>query len=147
MTPQLESPDISELGTALLDLRTTQPELAGALARALGVVTREAGRNPRFARSLAQAVAGGEDSRSSPPRRTGRRAPGVIDPFAVYSDGGEETLRARLSELSLDQLRDIVAEHAMDHDRLAMKWKAPNRVIERILDKVKSRSTKGSAFR
>lgn len=35
----------------------------------------------------------------------------------------------------------------MDHDRLAMKWKNSDRVIERILEKVQTRSTKGSAFR
>ncbi|GAB3269394.1 hypothetical protein GCM10027449_03650 [Sinomonas notoginsengisoli] len=49
--------------------------------------------------------------------------------------------------MDLEHLRDIVAEHGMDHDRLAMKWKDPNRVIERIVDKVAARATKGSAFR
>jgi hypothetical protein len=33
----------------------------------------------------------------------------------------------------------------MDHDRLAMKWKDPERVIGRIVERVGVRSAKGSA--
>jgi len=71
----------------------------------------------------------------------------VLDPFAVFSESGEDGLRGRLGELSLDQLRDIVAEHGMDSDRLAMRWKDPMRVIDRIVERVASRRAKGSAFR
>lgn len=71
----------------------------------------------------------------------------MIDPFAVFGDTGEDGLRTRLGELSLDQLRDIVAEHGMDNDRLAMKWKDSARVIDRIVERVASRFAKGSAFR
>lgn len=35
----------------------------------------------------------------------------------------------------------------MDHDRLAMKWKDPTRVIDRIVERVVARAAKGSAFR
>jgi hypothetical protein len=44
-------------------------------------------------------------------------------------------------------LRDIVAEHGMDNDRLAMKWKDSARVIDRIVERVASRLAKGPAFR
>jgi hypothetical protein len=71
----------------------------------------------------------------------------VLDPFAVFNDAGEDGLRGRLGELTLDQLRDIVAEHGMDNDRLAMKWKDPARVIDRIVERVAARLAKGSAFR
>ena len=56
-------------------------------------------------------------------------------------------LRTRLDALDLEGLRDIVAEHRMDSDRLAMKWKARDRVIGRIIDRVEARTAKGSAFR
>ena len=49
--------------------------------------------------------------------------------------------------LDLEQLRDIVAEHGMDHDRLAMKWKDRQRVITRVVERVAARTAKGSAFR
>jgi hypothetical protein len=71
----------------------------------------------------------------------------MIDPFAVYNDGGEAGLRERLASLDLEQLRDIVSEHGMDYDKLAMKWKTPERVVERIVDRVVTRLAKGSAFR
>jgi hypothetical protein len=70
-----------------------------------------------------------------------------LDPFALYANGGEDGLRTRLEALDLEQLRDIIAEHGMDHDRLAMKWKDQARVVERIVERVGTRSAKGSAFR
>jgi hypothetical protein len=71
----------------------------------------------------------------------------VLDPFAVFGDHGETGLRQRLADLNLEQLRDILAEHGMDHDRLAMKWKDPARVTDRIVEKVAARAAKGSGFR
>lgn len=71
----------------------------------------------------------------------------MIDPFAVFAETGETGLRSSLSELGLEQLRDIVSEHGMDHDRLALKWKDPGRVIDRIVERVESRTAKGAAFR
>ena len=47
-------------------------------------------------------------------RRPHRRHPGVFDPFEIYSASGEDALRTHLHELELDQLKDIVAEHAID---------------------------------
>lgn len=79
--------------------------------------------------------------------RSGRRSPGPLDPFAVYADTGESGLRQALATLDLEQLRDLVAEHGMDHDRLAMKWKSPDRVIGRIVERVEAVSSKGFAFR
>ena len=81
------------------------------------------------------------------PKKINRRAPGVFDPFAVFYEGGSEGLRTRLDALGLEQLRDIVAEHGMDNDRLAMRWKTRDRVISRIIDRVEARAAKGSAFR
>jgi hypothetical protein len=85
--------------------------------------------------------------RKSRPGRAGRRNPGPLDPFSVYADVGEAGLRQVLAPLDLEQLRDIVAQHGMDHDRLAMKWKAMDRVIERIIERVEAVSSKGFAFR
>lgn len=140
--------EVRRAGDTLLRLRDTRGEdLALMLARLLTAIASEAERNPRLARALHAAVAVPEGSETDRPKRPHRRAPGVLDPFAVFGDAGEDGLRARLSELSLDQLRDIVAEHGMDNDRLAMKWKDPARVIDRIVERVASRLTKGSAFR
>lgn len=137
---------IETAADALLKLGISHPELSDVLARLVTVVAAEATRTPRFANAVVAAVSptGGI---SAKPKRAGRRAPGILDPFAIYGDAGEEGLRNRLNELDLEHLRDIVAEHGMDHDRLAMKWKDPDRVIERIVEKVVTRAAKGSAFR
>ncbi|MFF9474841.1 hypothetical protein ACF1E9_19760 [Streptomyces roseolus] len=141
---------VREVDEALTRLGASDPELAATLARFLGVVASEAARTTRFARALGRALMP-PDQQAAPrsaerPRRS-RRAPGVIDPFAVFAETGETGLRSRLSELDLDQLRDIVSEHGMDHDRLALKWKDPQRVIDRIVERVESRTAKGAAFR
>lgn len=81
------------------------------------------------------------------PTRRGRRAPGPWDPYAVYGQVGEQGLKERLAGLELEQLRDIVAEHGMNHDGKAMRWKAADRVIGRIVERVVERAGKGDAFR
>jgi hypothetical protein len=60
---------------------------------------------------------------------------------------GDEVLREKLRALTLDQLRDIVAEYGMDSGRLVMKWKDIDRVTERIVELALARAIKGDAFR
>ncbi len=104
-------------------------------------IVSEAKSNPEFAQRLETALSG-------TPRmaRRRRRAPGAVDPFALFAEG-EDTLRQRLNELDIEQLKDIVAEHGMDQSRLAMKWRTPDRLIELIVNMVRDRSRKGDAFR
>lgn len=140
--------EVRRTGDALLRLGDSRgDDLAMTLARLVTAVAGEAERSTRLARALYAAIAVPEGSQLNRPTRPRRRTPGVLDPFAIFGDAGEDGLRARLGELSLDQLRDIVAEHSMDNDRLAMKWKDPSRVIDRIVERVTTRSAKGSAFR
>jgi hypothetical protein len=123
----------------------------GVLARISTVVAAEAGRSSRFASALSRAVRVPDLAASEEPgkakRPSNRRKPCPFDLFALYAEGQEHGLRARLAALGLEDLRDIVAEHGMDTDRLAMKWKDPQRVVERIVERVMERSWKGSAFR
>lgn len=147
------STDVQLAGEALLKLATSSdPHLASVLARLVQAVAAEASRTQRFARALSRALE--EPSRSKQPthdrdnaRRGNRRSPGPIDPFAIFAEGGEPALREQLATLDLEQLRDIVAEHGMDHDRLAMKWKDLHRIESRIIERVAARASKGSAFR
>lgn len=131
---------------ALHRLKAVRPGLATALDRMFGAVADEACANEAFADRLAGALA--EASLHPGPRPRGsRRDRGPWDPFEVYAQHGEARLRERLSSLELEQLRDIVAEHGMDTDRLAMKWRDPGRVVDRIIDRVVDRAAKGDAFR
>lgn len=155
-TSQAGAPDLADVVTRTADAllllgRNDQRPLAIALARLLRVVADEANRNQDFAGAVRSALtvdeAKGPHQPAGRPRRSNRRAPGPLDPFAVLAEVGEAGLRERLLALDLEQLRDIVAEHGMDHDRLAMRWKDEGRVAERIVDKVRGRNSKGSAFR
>lgn len=83
---------------------------------------------------------------SSARRPANRRPPAVLDPIAIAQQG-EEILREQLAPLTLDQLKDIVADYGMDQDRLVMKWKMPDRVIDRIVHVSIGRARKGEAFR
>lgn len=104
-------------------------------------VVAEAQRNADFAARLEQALA-----TDSPKRTSRRRAPGRLDPFDVLASG-EDTLRIHLAELSVEELKDVVAEHGMDHTKLAMRWRRPERLIELIVNETKARLAKGDAFR
>jgi hypothetical protein len=50
-----------------------------------------------------------------------------------------------MSAISLEQLRDIVAQYGMDPGKLVMKWKDSKRVMDRIVELALVRATKGDA--
>lgn len=109
-----------------------------------GVVLAEIRDNPRFAERVRGALG---NSINTTPRRTGRRPPGPLDPFAVFVAEGESGLRARLEDLSVEELKNVVAEHGMDSSKLAMKWKTADRLVDLVVERVRHRSSKGDAFR
>jgi hypothetical protein len=120
---------LRELCEQLVQRAEAEPDIAATLADRLARVLDEAAKPKR-----------------RPPRRTGRRDTPVLDPFEVYRES-PEVLTARLGELDLEQLRDIVAFYSMDPRRLVMKWKTADRVVAHIVETVQTRSRKGDAFR
>jgi hypothetical protein len=153
---------------AIQGLTSSREELACALANLTAVVAEEASRNAGFARRLDDVLLANRDGGTTAPQpqrklsrresgagtvvvrsqpKRARRDPGPWDPYVVYAELGESGLRQRLNELDLEQLRNIIAEHGMDTDRLAMKWRKPDRLIGRIIDRVVERAAKGDAFR
>lgn len=118
----------------------------------LQAITEAARDNPRFLTDLERALATPGGPRSSPePRglasRPRRRSPASVDPFDILRKVGPAGLRERLSALSLDELRDIVADYRIEPYTLAMKWKTPSRVVDLIAEAIDQRSRKGDAFR
>lgn len=126
------------------------------------VVVDEAARNPEFNRRLEEVLGlsavGGEErpartrvratsaGASAERRSKSRRSPAAVNPIDLAGEG-EEQLRRRLATLTLDELKDVVADYGMDPGRLVMKWKSPVRVVERIVELSMSRARKGDAFR
>jgi hypothetical protein len=101
--------------------------------------------NPTFAARIERALSAPEP-RPVPSPRPHRRKVGPIDPFSSIQRG-EQALRDELEPLDIEQLKDIIAEHAMDRSKLAMKWKSKDRLIAHIIATVDSRFRKGDAFR
>lgn len=133
--------------------------LQNILNRLTKVVLEEAARNPQFKTALNDALGiSTSKKQTSDEKSTGagtsgeikrgknRRPPAVLDPVQLVRSG-EQVLRSNLEKLTLDQLRDIVAEYGMDPSRLVMKWNTPERVIDRIVEISIARAHKGDAFR
>ncbi|GAH95753.1 unnamed protein product [marine sediment metagenome] len=53
----------------------------------------------------------------------------------------------KMTELNIEELKDIIAEQGMDRSKLAMKWKNKERLVSLIITTVESRVHKGDAFR
>lgn len=153
---------------ALLALAAANVELASVLAGVTAVVAEEALQNPQFSARLTEVLLAqrGTVTDAAPPAiapepgaapssrgapkakaRRGRRNPGPWDPFGVYAASGETGLREQLGRLELEQLRDIIAEHGMNSDGLAMRWTKSDRVVSRIVERVVLKAAKGGAFR
>lgn len=123
------------------------------LSALVAVIIEEAVKNESFRSNIEHALGINDHSSAPQPQmggigkqRKGRRTPAVLDPVELARQG-ESVLREKLSALTLDQLRDIVAQYGMDPSKLIMKWKDTSRVIDRIVELALARSTKGDAFR
>jgi hypothetical protein len=131
-----------------------------AIVNLLRVIADEVERNPDFERRVAAALGleeqpkaheqrGMQDELPEAPageRPKNRRPPPVLDPVEV-ARSGEDVLRTRLAALSIEQLKDIVADFGMDPGKLVIKWKTPDRIIDRIVEIAVPRAQKGDAFR
>ena len=134
-------------------------ELKRAMQNLAKEISEEAERNPDFEARIRKALGlpATDDSVShsgqqihahetGSPRRRNRRTPAVLDPVQLAQES-EQSLREQLSLLTLEQLKDIVADHGMDPSKLVMKWKTPERIANHIVEMAISRSRKGDAFR
>jgi hypothetical protein len=110
------------------------------------VVAEEAERNLEFARRVEEAL--GLHPKPPKPKKSrpaNRRAAAALDPVQLVRQG-ESVLRARLGELNIEQLKDIVADYGMDPAKLVMKWKDPQRIVDRIVELSVGRVRKGESF-
>jgi hypothetical protein len=119
------------------------------LRRLFEEIVQEAEVRPEFRRRLEAALNSGTQPAPAQTRsgRRNRRSPGILDPFAQLQDLGESGLRQRLLDLTVEQLKDIISDHAMDPSRLALKWKSPARLVDLIVSSAGSRLAKGDAFK
>ena len=60
-----------------------------------------------------------------------------FNPVDVLDTGGEDALRAHLTQLDLAQLRALVRAHGYDPDRETTRWRSAPRFIDWIVEKAK----------
>ena len=120
-------------------------------------VADEADRNPAFRERIEQSLGLPASGEAVPTRKaalkaeefkrpSNRRPAAALDPVQLARQG-EAVLRAALGKLDIEQLRDVVAEYGMDTGKLVIKWRTPDRIIDRIVEVSRQRAHKGSAFR
>jgi len=119
-------------------------------------IVHEADTNPAFRARLETALGSDEKKKqeakargvgsSQTKRPSNRRPPAILDPVHLARQG-EDLLRSELAKLDIEQLRDVVAEYGMDTGKLVLKWRDPERIVERIVEMARGRAQKGSAFR
>ena len=134
-------------------------KLKRAMQNLAKAISEEAERNPEFEARIREAIGlpalddsasrsgqGNRPHNGDPPRGRNRRTPATLDPIQLVQEG-EELLREQLALLTLEQLKDIVAEYGMDPSKLVMKWRTSERIANHIVDMAISRARKGDAFR
>ncbi len=150
------------VGGALAQLDAKNPQAAQLIAGLATVIIAEAEKSSRFASALTGVVdalrpvdgaidgapASAPRKRTAAPKKRVTRQPGAFDPFVVYREGGgAQELSARLGELTLDQLRDIIAEQELDTRKETSRKRKPEVLVAWIVERVEASENKGSVFR
>jgi hypothetical protein len=123
-----------DLARVVADQAERDPVFAKQIAAALGLIDRPDASSATVKRSTDTA------------RPRNRRPAAMLDPIELARNG-EAALRSGLAPLTLEQLKDIVADYGMDSGKLVMKWKDADRVVDRIVELALARAQKGDAFR
>lgn len=62
-------------------------------------------------------------------------AAGAIDALDLLDAGGAPALRARLEQLTLADLRQVITAHNYDPERQTTRWRSPKKLIDLIVAK------------
>ncbi|MFI5273435.1 MAG: hypothetical protein ACHQ4H_10435 [Ktedonobacterales bacterium] len=59
----------------------------------------------------------------------------ALDVVDLLDAGGDAALRARLAQLTLSELKSIIAVRSYDPEKETARWRSPNKFIELIVTK------------
>ncbi|HMH19948.1 MAG TPA: hypothetical protein VK572_17565 [Burkholderiales bacterium] len=112
------------------------------------VILKEYLENPVFRKNIEDVIKGAPAATkiANSGKQRNRRTRAIVDPYEVNRIG-ETALRHALAPLTIDQLKDVISEFAIDSSKLALKWKDRDRLINLIVVTTKARIEKGDAFR
>lgn len=83
------------------------------------------------------------------PKETIREEESEIDinPIDVFTQGGEDGLIKALEPLSPAQLINIIKRFGFDPSRKSYRWRKKERLIELIVQRIKSSTSRGDVFK
>jgi hypothetical protein len=61
----------------------------------------------------------------------------TLDVVDLLDSGGEDVLRVRLHQLTLAELRQVVASHKFDEEKESARWRSQTKFVELIIRKAK----------
>jgi len=123
-------------------------KLTDVLHDLVALLEDEAARNPQFAASLDDILAG-LPSRAQRARRSDRQIlppTDIPDVFAALAAKGEEEFRFWLRSIDLPELKAIIKMHGFDPGKAAQHWTDPDKFLALVADQTISRMKRGSAF-
>ena len=124
-----------------------EKELMSLLRGLVELLVEEADRNPAFADKLEQLLTV-VPSQRAPAKRPFRKSVSVQPPdlYAEHAARGESELLVWLRDLPIPTLRSLIRANDFDPTRRTSKWRETEKLATFIVDSLRSRMTRGSAF-
>lgn len=124
-----------------------EKELMALLRGLVDLLVEEADRNSAFADKLAQLLTVVPSRRGAAERAPRKNVSGQLpDLHAEYAARGEADLLLWLRDLPVSTLRSLVRANDFDPTRRTSKWRETEKLATFIVDSLRSRMTRGSAF-
>ena len=116
------------------------------LRKLFKAITDEAARNEKFAADVAAALGIGDEKSKPTAKKTNRRDPAVLNPVKLIAEDAAD-LETRLLSLGEKELKDIIAEFALDPARQSSRLRKKEKLVALIMERAQQWATKGDVFK
>ena len=124
-----------------------EKELIALLRGLVSLLADEAGRNPAFAERLEHLLTAVPSRREAAKRQPRKSAPAHLpDLHAEHAARGEDDLLVWLRDLPVSTLRSLIRANDFDPTHRTGKWNEAEKLATFIVDSLRARMTRGSAF-
>ena len=69
-----------------------------------------------------------------------------INPITIFTESGEDGLLNALNPLSIEELINIIKKFGFDPSRKSYRWRKKERLIDLIVQRIKSSTSRGDVF-
>lgn len=124
-----------------------EKELMALLRGLVDLLGQEADRNPAFSAKLEQLLTILPSRKSAVERSHGKSSSTQLpDLYAEHARRGEADLLLWLRDLPVSTLRTLIRTNDFDPTRRTSKWREQEKLATFVVDSLRSRMTRGSAF-